>query len=460
MEGKKVRKVFVVVLFLNYLIFGLGFSFISGAGDIYTATYSFEDDVGKTSTSIDFVDTDLSNAYGSITVISEYGEREDILDCFDNSAITYPHRQFDIFNLFGADIVSGTIELWVRTTDATKDGIRIYLYDGEVGLTQLGIHDTTQQWGYDDVDLGLVASNQWYHIRIDFDCTTDKVDIYIDGTKKINQEDFTYAVSNHVDRIRLLSIGDFVGHTYYDAIGYSWDTSYNVGDNLLPQSNGGNGGTPPTLDPLLTLIIVLAIVAIPLALVAIVLVKKSKKKKDEKVKIPGVTVPQQYVPTREVVQPVVQPTRPQEADTSVENILKEKLAFIEYLLLEEDTSKALDELGKFLEIAQKNNIPKYINWAKQKLNFFNKKLIKQTIMDLGTKFATLQVMDIAEKSKIHDEALVIETVLEMIENKEIYAEYFTGSKSIAFNLQANIDEIDGLMKAYEEWERDKVDKKE
>lgn len=34
-----------------------------------------------------------------------------------------------------------------------------------------------------------------------------------------------------------------------------------------------------------------------------------------------------------------------------------------------------------------------------------------------------------------------------------YAEYFKSTKSIAFNQQANIDEIDKLMAAYKEWKK-------
>ena len=33
----------------------------------------------------------------------------------------------------------------------------------------------------------------------------------------------------------------------------------------------------------------------------------------------------------------------------------------------------------------------------------------------------------------------------MIDNKEIYAKYFESSKSVAFNQQANVEEIDKLM---------------
>jgi len=47
----------------------------------------------------------------------------------------------------------------------------------------------------------------------------------------------------------------------------------------------------------------------------------------------------------------------------------------------------------------------------------------------------------------------------MIDKKEIYAKYFESSKSVAFDQQANIDEIDKLMEAYKEWEEKKVGKK-
>ncbi len=40
----------------------------------------------------------------------------------------------------------------------------------------------------------------------------------------------------------------------------------------------------------------------------------------------------------------------------------------------------------------------------------------------------------------------------MIKNKEIYATYFESSKSVAFDQQANINEIDKLMSVYNEWE--------
>ena len=53
---------------------------------------------------------------------------------------------------------------------------------------------------------------------------------------------------------------------------------------------------------------------------------------------------------------------------------------------------------------------------------------------------------------VTDEELIINTIKEMIENKEIYADYFSSTKVVAFNQQAIIKDIDSLMKTYEQWE--------
>ena len=81
----------------------------------------------------------------------------------------------------------------------------------------------------------------------------------------------------------------------------------------------------------------------------------------------------------------------------------------------------------------------------------NLRMIKETILDLGTQYANLEVREISEACKI-DKVKIIDTIKKMIENNEIYAEYFKSSKTVSFNKQANIKEIDNLMAMYQEWE--------
>lgn len=97
-------------------------------------------------------------------------------------------------------------------------------------------------------------------------------------------------------------------------------------------------------------------------------------------------------------------------------------------------------------------ISQFIESAEDKIK------VKKQILKLGTKFTRLQVKEIAEKCKVNH-SMIIRIAKEMINNKEIYAEYFKSSKSVVFNQQANIDEIDKLMKIYKDWEEEKFEKK-
>jgi len=47
----------------------------------------------------------------------------------------------------------------------------------------------------------------------------------------------------------------------------------------------------------------------------------------------------------------------------------------------------------------------------------------------------------------------------MIKNRDTYAKYFESSKSVAFDQQANIKEIDNLMVTYKKWEGEEFGKK-
>ncbi len=150
----------------------------------------------------------------------------------------------------------------------------------------------------------------------------------------------------------------------------------------------------------------------------------------------------------------------------MENDIKEEIIIIRQLQNEnkfEESIKELNELKKIVEkegfISLIKEIDSLLLHAKTHFEEERVKKIKKVVLNLGIKFARLQISDIAEKCELKDEQLIINTVKDMIKNKEIFAEYFSSSKSVAFDQQANIDEIDKLMDAYKEWE-DKEFKKE
>ncbi|MFX1525649.1 MAG: hypothetical protein ACFFCC_19235 [Promethearchaeota archaeon] len=85
-------------------------------------------------------------------------------------------------------------------------------------------------------------------------------------------------------------------------------------------------------------------------------------------------------------------------------------------------------------------------------------IIRKKILSLGTNYTRLKISEVSEKTNAF-QTTIVSVVKTMIENKEIFAEYFENSQSLAFNLQANIDEIDKLMMMYHRWETNRMDKK-
>jgi len=85
--------------------------------------------------------------------------------------------------------------------------------------------------------------------------------------------------------------------------------------------------------------------------------------------------------------------------------------------------------------------------------------VRKTILEMSTRFTRIEIREINVVSGIDNDKLIINTVKEMINNKEVHAQYFTNSNSLVFNQQANIDEIDKLMELYREWEEKRIGKK-
>lgn len=120
-----------------------------------------------------------------------------------------------------------------------------------------------------------------------------------------------------------------------------------------------------------------------------------------------------------------------------------------------DASKELYDIKK---IAERNRLNEINSWVERNLTLCNKNIIKKTVLELGTKFAKLKIAEISEVCGVDDVQLIVNIINDMIDNQEIYAQFFSSTKSVAFNQQANINEIDNLMKAYKDWEVKKVGK--
>ena len=123
---------------------------------------------------------------------------------------------------------------------------------------------------------------------------------------------------------------------------------------------------------------------------------------------------------------------------------KRERPIIEKLIQEMKFSDAVLKLKDIRNTAKRYNLSVINSWANKKLDLCNKlereKLkiekidrVKKAVLDLGIKFARLQIAEISEVCDVDDVQLIVDTVKNMIDNKEIYAQYFSSTKSVAFN---------------------------
>ena len=79
--------------------------------------------------------------------------------------------------------------------------------------------------------------------------------------------------------------------------------------------------------------------------------------------------------------------------------------------------------------------------------------LKKEIIDLSTKFTRLEIRAISEKLN-KDPLLIVYLITNMVDNREVYGEYFRSTKTVTFDQQMNINEIDQLLARFTE-----IDKK-
>ncbi len=201
----------------------------------FLAEYSFKDDDSGTNPS-GWAVSEGSNTY--IDVIPEKDGRDKVVEIWDNSASGYCWMK----NTFSSK-VSGNVEFWVSGKAGTKGVVYIILASSTDSRGAfLEINWNHQTLGYYDGNNNhhtIIASpgfteQTWHHIRINFDCTTDKFNVWIDG----NQEGTNLPFVKKLDSMKLLWVctasagtqGD--ASTYIDAIDYSWAPGYYLNRNL------------------------------------------------------------------------------------------------------------------------------------------------------------------------------------------------------------------------------------
>ncbi|MCK4285156.1 MAG: hypothetical protein KAX18_03090 [Candidatus Lokiarchaeota archaeon] len=196
-------------------------TYTEGMNGYYHATHGFESDLNEHFPN-DWQDNTFGNSYAKV-IAGDNGHNK-VVEIYSEGAGDYE----DIQQFFGINPNSGTVEFWIRFPDNTKTR---YTHLKQIGTNMIYI-----EWAgdgvirtYDGSSLTTYNGNQWYHVKIIFDAPFSWA-FYLDGSK-IGEYDFQGSPSYLASFQLLMDSDDIDNYLYFDALGYSWDNSYTVGDN-------------------------------------------------------------------------------------------------------------------------------------------------------------------------------------------------------------------------------------
>ena len=86
--------------------------------------------------------------------------------------------------------------------------------------------------------------------------------------------------------------------------------------------------------------------------------------------------------------------------------------------------------------------------------------IKQCVLEMSQKYERIEILEIMEDSGVENEDLIIRVIREMINNGDTKADYFSSTKTIVFDQDIIIENIDELINIYQQWDSGRMkDKK-
>lgn len=174
---------------------------------------------------------------GTCKIIPSLGDHNKAVELYDSNV---PNGYIGMKNAFTSTQTEGTVEFYFRSTNVNKQ-TNIYLFENsKTEGIHLVIMNNNLWYFKSNTYLGLgtpMMHNQWYHFRIEFDSITGIFRLWVDGVQVTYITGGDYLYQNNNAGMNYLSLttwhNDVDYISYFDAIGYSWDSQYNIGDNLV-----------------------------------------------------------------------------------------------------------------------------------------------------------------------------------------------------------------------------------
>jgi hypothetical protein len=304
--SRRYKKLIFFFCFQNFIFISLiSLSHAQSECGYFPATFSFEND-NDGSIPNGWVDNSQPN--GNVQVIESAGGHKNVVE-FTSTSASSSRSQID--HDF-SDQASGTLELWMMKSSVNQGGPAVlYLYGvGGPTLMNFIIDDGTERVAYVDPTGAWTSimgynynDDQWFHMRMEWDCTSDTWNLWIDGVQYLINEAFESSrTDTAVDWMRFSSFEGGNPSLYYaDAIGFSWDPNYDVGDNLDGEICLTNGGDYFVF----IMIIVVSIIAGVLVTGGIIYYKKAQIKPRSHLTRRPLTRPK---PTYRPAAPIYRPT--------------------------------------------------------------------------------------------------------------------------------------------------------
>ena len=171
---------------------------------------------------------DSSGTDCEVSVVDVIDGHKNVMQLYDNSASDICDIRFSF-----DDQTTGIIEMFVRTTDITKQAVFGELMEGTSSRVYIWIDNGKfQYYQSGNHDIVAATNNTFYHIKITFDCSTDTFHIEING---VDYGPYTFnSAATTINKLKLrTNVADNGYYLYVDALGFSWD-SYKTYRTLYP----------------------------------------------------------------------------------------------------------------------------------------------------------------------------------------------------------------------------------